>query len=120
LFVSEMTMKATTFLAFHSFELAYLCVLAVLPFIASIRIVTVTVLTCLACIAVVALFKKVTRKCVRGCGQTVVITGCDTGEIYRQFIMCSISLNGYVVEDLFILHKAHFSQNIETLTCCSF
>lgn len=77
----DTAMKITTKLAFHSFELAYLGVLAILPFVVSIRIVATTLITCLLCVGLVALYRKLSRKCVKGVGQTVVISGCDTGKL---------------------------------------
>lgn len=74
-----MTMKTTTFLAFHAFELAYLVVLAVLPFIASIRIIAVMLITFLVGAGSMGVYRKLTRRCHQGSGQTVIITGCDTG-----------------------------------------
>lgn len=74
-------MKLSTFIAFHSFELAYLGVLAVLPFIASVRIIAVVLITFLVGAAVTAIYRKITRRRVHIDGQTVVITGCDTGTV---------------------------------------
>ncbi|XP_045212656.2 D-beta-hydroxybutyrate dehydrogenase, mitochondrial-like [Mercenaria mercenaria] len=72
-------MKWKTYIAYHSFEFAYLVVLAILPFIAAIRIVATLLITFLVACGVISLVRKLTRRCVDVNGQTVIISGCDTG-----------------------------------------
>lgn len=72
-------MKLKTFLAFHSFEAAYLAVLAILPFIAAIRMVATLLITFLVSYGVISLIRKLTKRGIEVNGQTVIISGCDTG-----------------------------------------
>ncbi|XP_052780443.1 D-beta-hydroxybutyrate dehydrogenase, mitochondrial-like isoform X2 [Mya arenaria] len=72
-------MKFKQWIAWHLFELGYLAVLAVLPFIAAIKSVATVLISGLLLIAFIAVIRKITRKLVDVDGQTVVISGCDTG-----------------------------------------
>ncbi|XP_060586050.1 D-beta-hydroxybutyrate dehydrogenase, mitochondrial-like [Ruditapes philippinarum] len=78
-FKNKINMKLKTSIAFHSFELAYLVVLAILPFIAAIKIVATILVSFLLLCSLLALIKKLTKRCISMNGQTVVISGCDTG-----------------------------------------
>jgi uncharacterized membrane protein len=82
-------MKLKTSIAFHSFELAYLVVLAILPFIAAIKIVATILVSFLLLWCLLALIKKLTKRCISMNGQTVVISGCDTGYLSLTLVYLS-------------------------------
>lgn len=72
-------MKWKQFLAFHTFEAAYLAALAVLPFIVRIPLISFLLLLFFLVCVIVGLVRKFLWKTITVSGQGIVITGCDTG-----------------------------------------
>lgn len=75
-----------TWLAWHSFEVAYLGVLVILPFIVAIRVVATVLISFLLLLGLTAVVRRLTRKRLAVDQQTVVITGCDTGTCMKSFM----------------------------------
>lgn len=115
----RLTMKLKTFVAFHSFEAAYLAVLAILPFIAAIRIVATLLITFLVSYGVLSIIRKLMRQCISVSGQTVIITGCDTGEkeLYKYKYHSKIIQFIWLVESKV---EIHLTGSQWYSVCCTF